>query len=101
MATKTSSGVQLYSVLSRIWQDRQNTAITNILTQALGVEGSDEKELTNKITQLFKLIADTKEDAACLGEVRQFKSEVQQELMSETKVLHKGFDSQGIFWVCD
>jgi hypothetical protein len=32
---------------------------------------------------------------------RQFKSEVQQELMAEDKVLRKGFDSQGIFWVCD
>jgi hypothetical protein len=34
-------------------------------------------------------------------EQRQFKSEVQQELMAEDKVLRKGFDSQGIFWVCD
>jgi hypothetical protein len=33
--------------------------------------------------------------------LRQFKSEVQQELMAEDKVLRKGFDSQGIFWVCD
>jgi hypothetical protein len=29
--------------------------------------------------------------------MRQFKSEVQQELMSENKVLRKGFDSQEIF----
>jgi hypothetical protein len=29
--------------------------------------------------------------------IRQFKSEVQQELMSENKVLRKGFDSQEIF----
>jgi hypothetical protein len=32
---------------------------------------------------------------------RQFKSEVQQELMAEDKILRKAFDSQGIFWVCD
>jgi hypothetical protein len=32
---------------------------------------------------------------------RQFKSEVQQVLMAEDKILRKAFDSQGIFWVCD
>jgi hypothetical protein len=35
------------------------------------------------------------------GLMRQFKSEVQQELMAEDKILRKAFDSQGIFWVCD
>ncbi len=29
--------------------------------------------------------------------IRQFKSEVQQVLMAENKVLRKGFDSQAIF----
>jgi hypothetical protein len=33
--------------------------------------------------------------------IYQFKSEVQQALMAEDKILCKGFDSQGIFWVCD
>ncbi|NJM76853.1 MAG: carbohydrate ABC transporter permease [Acaryochloridaceae cyanobacterium RU_4_10] len=33
--------------------------------------------------------------------VRQFKSEVQQVLMDENKILRKAFDSQGIFSVCD
>jgi chorismate mutase len=66
MATKTSSGTQLYSILSRIWQVRQNTAAGSVFADALGVDGSDEKELINKITQLFKLINDTKEDAICL-----------------------------------
>jgi hypothetical protein len=32
---------------------------------------------------------------------RQFKSEVQQVLMAEDKILRKAFDSQEIFWVCD
>ncbi|NJM76104.1 MAG: hypothetical protein HC852_10315 [Acaryochloridaceae cyanobacterium RU_4_10] len=32
---------------------------------------------------------------------RQFKSEVQQVLMDENKILRKAFDSQGIFSVCD
>jgi hypothetical protein len=32
---------------------------------------------------------------------RQFKSEVQQVLMDENKILRKAFDSQGIFEVCD
>jgi hypothetical protein len=31
---------------------------------------------------------------------RQFKSEVQQVLMAEDKILRMVFDSQGIFWVC-
>jgi hypothetical protein len=35
------------------------------------------------------------------AEWRQFKSEVQQVLMSEIKVLRQAFDSQEIFWVCD
>jgi Protein of unknown function (DUF4231) len=35
------------------------------------------------------------------NEMRQFKSEVQQVLMAEDKVLRKELDSQGIFWVCD
>jgi hypothetical protein len=34
-------------------------------------------------------------------ELRQFKTEVQQVLMSEIKVLRQAFDSQEIFWVCD
>lgn len=71
MTNKTSSGVQLYSILSRIWQDRNNVPIKNILIQELALEDSSEKELINKITQLFKLIADTKEDAACLEEVHE------------------------------
>jgi hypothetical protein len=33
--------------------------------------------------------------------LRQFKSEVQQVLMAENKVLRKVFDSQEIFMVCD
>jgi hypothetical protein len=35
------------------------------------------------------------------SERRQFKSEVQQVLMAEDKILRKAFDSQEIFWVCD
>jgi hypothetical protein len=33
------------------------------------------------------------------GAKRQFKSEVQQELMGEDKILRMVFDSQEIFWV--
>jgi hypothetical protein len=66
MTTITSSGTQLYSILHRIWQVRPNTANRSIFAEALGVEGGDEKEIINKITQLFKLINDAKEDAICL-----------------------------------
>jgi hypothetical protein len=66
MVNITSSGTQLYSILNRIWQVRQNTAARSVFAEALGVDGIDEKELINKITQLFKLINDTKEDAICL-----------------------------------
>jgi chorismate mutase len=73
MATKTSSGTQLHSILSRIWRERQNTASRSVFADALGADGSDEKELINKITQLFKLINDTKEDAICLENQHEIK----------------------------
>jgi len=38
-------------------------------------------------------------DAKLLFKLRQFKSEVQQVLMAEDKVLRKAFDSQEIFSV--
>jgi hypothetical protein len=38
-------------------------------------------------------------DSKC--KTHQFKSEVQQVLMVESKVLRKVFNSQAIFWVCD
>jgi hypothetical protein len=66
MASITSSGTQLHSILHRIWQVRPNIANRSLFAEALDVEGSDEKEIINKITQLFKLINDTKEDAICL-----------------------------------
>jgi hypothetical protein len=66
MATVTSSGTQLYSILHRIWQVRPNIANRSLFAEVLGVEASDEKEIINKVTQLFKLINDTKEDAICL-----------------------------------
>jgi glycine cleavage system regulatory protein len=47
-------------------QVRPNIANRTLFAEALGVEGSDEKGIINKITQLFKLINDTKEDAICL-----------------------------------
>jgi hypothetical protein len=68
MATATSSGTQLYCILHRIWQVRPNIANRLLFAEVLGVEGNDEKEIINKVTQLFKLINDTKEDAICLEE---------------------------------
>jgi hypothetical protein len=66
MTTKTSSGTQLYSILHRIWQVRPDIKNRDLWAEVLGVEGSGEKEIINKITQLFRLIDDTKEDAICL-----------------------------------
>jgi hypothetical protein len=68
MTSKTSSGTQLYSILSRIWQAHQSTAAIHVFAEAFSIEESPEEEVVGKITQLFKLISDTKEDAICLEE---------------------------------
>jgi hypothetical protein len=68
VTSKAGSGTQLYSILSRIWQVRQNTIAINIFTEVFNVGENNEKEVIDKITQLFKLISDTKEDATCLEE---------------------------------
>jgi hypothetical protein len=69
-----------------------------LIKGAIELDGYDINNAAN-LEQLPRNSAARSESLASKN--RQFKSEVQQELMAEDKILRKAFDSQGIFWVCD
>jgi uncharacterized protein len=84
-----------------VYKEQKYQGVKELLKTSFDFQKIKDKKWYTPVVFLMPTIAALSYLYLKMTGKRQFKSEVQQELMGENKILRKAFYSQEIFWVCD